>query len=339
MSKDLFINAKAPQTFGNLRTTILQKAKLQPDWGQELPLKWLPLEDAMSRLQKSNVKVLPTSGDESLERLNEALAVRLTPAELEIFLKHKHSLGHLLYFPESVLNEHLILDQGWLIDALKSLVFAERFAEDGPRKNVYSNLAQKGIVSDEVREDLWSQPEFAELKRFSKHTLMVMEKLDIITRPKSYRDEKAIEQPYYYVPCMVKEAPKGLNDALPDAKLNTFTFEEGFLPSAAFSRLLTSCLALWPVHKDRLFCERCVLNLDKSHTMLLERKENSIVCAIVHTRDPTCTSTRLVRHVWGFLEESLDRILATYGLPNITHKYYHSKHDIIEVIILYIFRL
>ena len=334
--KELFLNAKLPvsSAFPELKAIILEKGKLQEKWGQNLPLKWLPLEDAISKLQTEKVKVLPRSGEASLASINKALSVSLTEDEVESYLIHKHSLGHLLYFPDAVLRKFLILDQGWLIDALRSLIFAKTFAKDGLKKDVYSNMNQKGIVTDRDREELWSQTEYTELKLHSRHTLLVMEKLDIIARPKSYRNGKTEDKPFYYVPCMVKEnAPVTVptrTDTIPEGTTE-FSFAEGFLPSAAFNRLLTSCLALWPVHEKQLFSAYCVLRLDIFHTMMLSQKSNSIQISISNTRNPKLISTRLVGNMNSFVEESLDRILATYGLAHSSRKWYHMKPDIKEV--------
>ena len=336
LREEIFLNARLPvsSAFADLRTTILEKAKLQEKWGQKLPLKWLPLEDAISKLQTEKVKVLPRSGEASLASINEALSVSLTEMELENYLIHKHSLGHLLYFPDAVLGKFLILDQGWLIDALRSLVFAKTFAKDGLKKDVYSNMNQKGIVTDRDREELWSQPEYTELKLHSRHTLLVMEKLDIIARPKSYRNGKTEDKPFYYVPCMVKEnAPIIMptrTDTLPEGTTE-FSFAEGFLPSAAFSRLLTSCLALWPVHEEQLFSAYCVLRLDIFHKMMLRQQGNSIQISISNTRNPKSLSVRLVGNMRIFVAESLDRILATYGLAHSPTKWYLVKPDIQKV--------
>ena len=237
---------------------------------------------------------------------------------MDVYLKYKHCLGHLLYFPDRLLREYVILHQVWVIDALRSLVFDRKFATDVKKRKAFSNMELHGIVTDEDREELWTQPQYTELKRYSDHTLRVMEKLDIIARPKSYKNGKEIDQPFHYVPCMVKRGPPEITQnhigRLPEETTTTFIFEEGFLPSAAFTRLVTNCLVLWPVHEEQLYSGCCVLRLDIFHTMLLKKKDNSIVCTIVHTRHPKSTSTRILWNVRRFLKETLSRIVSTYGL-------------------------
>ena len=342
VDKELFLNAKVPDTFAKLRTVILEKAELQEDWERQLPLKWLPLEDEVSRLQKENVKVIPTydnnTFDEtSLDQINKDLVVRLAPKEMEVCLKYKHCLGHLLYFPDRLLREYLILDQVWLIDALKSLVFDKKFAADAKKSKAFSNMELRGIVKDEDREELWSQPQYLELKRYSDHALRVMEKLDIIARPKSYKNGKEIDQPFYYVPWMVKTEPSEMAqskaECLPPETTITFIFDKCFLPSAAFSRLVTSCLALWPVHKEQLFFGSCVLRLDIFHTMLLKKKDNSIACSIMHKRHPKSTSKRILWNMRRFLKESLCRIVSTYGLARRSTNWFQMDPEQEEVII------
>ena len=330
--KELFLNAKAPETFTKLKDVILRKAARQPDWGKRLPLKWLPLEDAISTRQKQNVNVLPIFGEGSLDQINKALGVSLTQDELEVYLKYKHCLGHLLYFPDRLLRENVILNQVWLIHALKSLVFDKKFATDDRKKTAFSNMKLNGIVTDEDRKEIWSQLQNLELMRHSDHALRLMEKLDMITRPKCYRNGEVVDLPYYFVPCMVKKETSKIDiEDLPVDTTTRFSFEEGFLPSVAFNRLLTSCLGLWPVHEDKLFSGSCILRLDTTHKMLLILQRNTIVISIKHELHHRWTSKCLFKNITDFCIESLDRIVDTYGLAKRSTKWYTVEPDQKEV--------
>ena len=48
---------KADESYSKLREEILRLAKLQPQWGQKTPTKWLPLNRELQQLKEDGLKV------------------------------------------------------------------------------------------------------------------------------------------------------------------------------------------------------------------------------------------------------------------------------------------
>ena len=334
VDKELYLSSLTPERFEKLRTVIPQTGELQKDFREKLPQKWLPLEDAISERQKTHGKVLPTTGEDSLDTINHALDVSLTQQELEAYIKFKHSHDHHFYFQDEKLREYLILNHhDWMIDTLQSFTLDKPFERDVQKRKNFSDLALYGIITDENREEIWSQPQFSEMQKYSDHTLKVMENLDIIVRPKRYRDGHTLDLPFYFVPRLVKnDKPDHMKiEDLPEDTTTKFTLAERYPLNATFSRLLTRCLALWPVHEDQLFSGCCILTLDMSHTMLLTIEGNSIVVSINHNLLPRWTSKNLFRNIKTFCEESLDEILDTYENVHCSTQRYKVEPDLKEV--------
>ena len=51
---------KTDESFSKLRDEILRLAKVQPEWGQKTPTKWLPLNREVQQLQEDGLKVFIT---------------------------------------------------------------------------------------------------------------------------------------------------------------------------------------------------------------------------------------------------------------------------------------
>ena len=322
LDKRLFMNAKDVNStsFHMLRSLIIDRAKSHPNWGEELPMRWLPLQDAIQKLKRQHVKILTI---EELKRINATeLKVKLSDEELDVCLRFLHSLGHVLYYSDPRLREFVILDPTWLIDALRSFITAETFCkQDAVKRWAWTNMSQTGTITDECRELLWSREEYTLLKQYDTHLLRVMEKLDIITRPKEYQNGAPVDLPFYYVPCMVKDVNMDAVDRIRRAFSNDLTvkiiYKRNFLPAAVFNRLVAICLSMWPVRNKQLYSGCCVFVLDAFHSMLLMKRDHVILLSIIHKRKEADTSLLLCRNIQGFIEESLDKIAMTYTQDHV----------------------
>ncbi|KAL3888898.1 hypothetical protein ACJMK2_001258, partial [Sinanodonta woodiana] len=85
------------------------------------------------------------------------------------------------------LSEKIVLDPQWMIDALKSLITAKMFIVQNPAiTNAWYAFEEEGKLTDELINALWTKKEKPDFHDNKEHIILVMEKLHIIARPKSY---------------------------------------------------------------------------------------------------------------------------------------------------------
>ncbi|KAK3590784.1 hypothetical protein CHS0354_038722 [Potamilus streckersoni] len=308
-----------------LKRRILELAKEQRHWGEERPARWIPLEQAIMTLKVSGVKVAPLS---LVQEINRSGSVRIDNKELDLFLRFQHEIGTVLYFSVEGLREKIMLDPQWIIDALKSLITAEDFIRQKPlitRK--WYEFKDKGKLTYELLDVIWSKEKSPEFHDNKDYLLLLMEKLNIVARPKSYsQDGKQVKvENYFLAPCMLREAtPMAVISPLPQPHMESssvlcFAFVENFLPSPIFHRLLAASVAHWPIAKnknsdDLIYCGCCVFDIDLHHRLTVFFREHVIFARV--TRMGTTgevPSVKLCIEVREFITVTLTNVIGYLG--------------------------
>ncbi|KAK3598547.1 hypothetical protein CHS0354_010723 [Potamilus streckersoni] len=271
-----------------LKKKIFELASEQPHWGEEKPARWLPLEQAIMTLKASGAKVVARS---LIEEINVSGSVRIEDRdELELFLRFHHEMGTILYFSVEGLREKIVLDPQWLIDALKSLITAEKFIRKYPAiTSKWYEFEEQGKLTHELIDAIWTEKKHKEFHDNKDHILLLMEELNIIARPLSFiEDGKEVkEDNYFLAPCMLRqETPQDVicpkpNPQMESSSVLCYIFTEKFLPSPIFHRLLAACVARWPLatkkkeemQENQIFCGCCVFQLDECHKLILHFRE------------------------------------------------------------------
>ncbi|KAK3602566.1 hypothetical protein CHS0354_021162 [Potamilus streckersoni] len=308
-----------------LKRKIVELASQQPFWGEEVPARWLHLEQILMKLKAAGVKVIPYSLVESLNK-NATIQIE-TKEELDLFLRYLHDTGTILYFNTVRLREKIVLEPQWLIDALKSLITAEMFVLKNPAViSKWSEFKEKGKLTLELIDAVWTKQENPELHDNKEHILLLMEQLNIVSRPRSFSkngDEVKVEN-YLIAPCMLRQmTPKEVINPKPNPQMEStsvlcYIFKEKFLPPPIFHRLVASCMACWPIAKNKvetlIFCGSCVFDLDHSHRLYLHFRDYVIFARItrmgIKERTPNFKVCLKVRE---FIREKLSEILECVG--------------------------
>ncbi|KAL3854739.1 hypothetical protein ACJMK2_013988, partial [Sinanodonta woodiana] len=308
-----------------LKRKIVELASEQPFWGEEVPARWLHLEQLLMKLKAAGVKVIPYS---LVESLNKEGSIQIeTKEELDLFLRFLHDTGTILYFNSVKLREKIVLDPQWLIDALKSLITAEMFVLKNPAViNKWYEFKEKGKLTIELIDAVWTKQENPELHDNKEHILLLMEQLNIVAKPRSFSnngDEVKVES-YFIAPCMLRQmTPKEVitperNPQMESTSVLCYVFKEKFLPPPIFHRLLASCMACWPIAKNKreslVFCGGCVFDLDHSHRIYLHFRDYVIFARITRMgiREKT-PNGKLCLKVREFITEKLSEILECVG--------------------------
>ncbi|KAL3887654.1 hypothetical protein ACJMK2_000050, partial [Sinanodonta woodiana] len=182
----------------DLKRKIVEVASQQPYWGEEIPARWLPLEQVLMNLRAQGRKVIHRS---LLENMNQAGGVQISTDELDLFLRFQHEIGTILYFSTELLKEKIVLEPQWMINALKSLITAEEFVLKHalPVATKWYEF-KNGKLYPELIDALWTKD--ADLHDNKDHILLLMEQLNIIAKPKLYIDDASEikEVNYFFAP-------------------------------------------------------------------------------------------------------------------------------------------
>ncbi|KAL3889627.1 hypothetical protein ACJMK2_001963, partial [Sinanodonta woodiana] len=208
-----------------LKKKIVEVASQQPYWGEQIPTRWFLLEQQLMSLRDAGVKVVPHS---TVVNLNKEGTVRLEESEeLDLFLRYLHETGTIIYFSIEVLRDNILLDPKWMIDALKLLINAQpslsanTYNNDSESNNPaasvahsditnkWSDFKEKGILTVELVDGIWTKEKHPDLHEHKDHILMIMEQLNILARPRSFNEMGEKMEDYFLTPCMLRqEYPK-----------------------------------------------------------------------------------------------------------------------------------
>lgn len=240
--------------FKKIRQNLLNLAKTMKTWNMDYPFKFIQLEKCLQQRKKK----LPIIEFRELENISTEIQNPLSHKELKFFLEFHHEMRTLVYFED--LSDYIILDTQWLSNAFKCIITAKKFQSNPSRhrvKDKWDDLNVRGLLHSVVLENILERNknifEFEEDEqsndeqdKHKDHILKVMEKFDIIIRPKTSNQVADDEKPLYYVPCMVKAVPEKdiyemFNVTKDTCRISTWLcFEFSFLPPFLMNHLIAS---------------------------------------------------------------------------------------------------
>lgn len=240
------------EKFESLREDIFRTAKALPNWGDNLPTRWLVLEKQIYwKMTKKEFKSLVISYDDVKDLAAECSFpdVMQNSSELDSFLKYEHDIGNIIFFED--VKSYIILDAKWLVEVFNCFVSHKNEVELIGRPE-WSLLVDRGILSNTLIKKLLGKKRNLSATEQQDFVLNIMKKFDIIVCPKNDQAENDI-----YMPCMMKVEP--FNNVMEKFELQKikcnrsswFCLEFDFLPPAYFNNILISF-----VKSDLLCIER-----------------------------------------------------------------------------------
>jgi hypothetical protein len=276
-----------------LKAAVLEIARGEWYWGEQLPTRWIPLERSLSDMAQHT----PIATLEEVVQADQANEVPIADLEqIDLFLQYHSAQGTVVYFPDLNLRHTVILDSQWIVDAFRSIITTNRF-HSSPEQNpdMWRELEEKAVLRDEVIDVAWQQePE----RHFAEHReilLQFMEKLDILSRPRVLQDDNSLATlDFYLVPSCLRRVystefvlDHEYSKATPTL---SFVFEGQLLPQAVFYRLLAACMGRWAVAGSdtniHLYCGAGVFQLDHVHQMHIFLKRHVIDACVYTKADP-----------------------------------------------------
>ena len=319
--------------FSQLQAEIFALAQLQPNWGIQTPSRWLPLEREVQHAKDSGLKVIPIG---KIREINGRLEVRIPDdAELQMFVQFLHDTGEIIYFNESTLRDHVVLDPVWLINALKALIAADRFAIRSPKyAGKWKRFCETGIIHKTTITAIFKEnADDPALVENSEHVLRLMEKFLFIASPidnevglNDNGDTEEKTDTIYIVPSMVQTPMNKQPITSPEGLSSTTVFcmvsQNNFLPSAVFHKLLAKCISKWQIvdqsGQKQIFCDVCKFNLDqqKHYKLILLSIQQAVHARIISYIDTTKPRPSLCKLVYDFLIKTLRNILRSMGFSD-----------------------
>ena len=267
ISRDAFLvdNTREDTEVNRLKEFIIKTAQTMPYWGEQVPAKWVELEQALEDMRLERKAFIKRR---ELKEIDKSLAKPIGEEEqLTLFLKTHHELGTLIYFDTPQLKDIIVLDPQWIIHAFRYLISAKDFGSKyGELRAKWTKFIDSGHLDVELAKAIWERDTKHDFYANHETILHFLEKLDIIVKGSvTSQDGKRESLPFFFVPCLVKESPRPEilkpPPDIPHARSTPvlcLAFEEKFLPPAVFNRVVTVFLSRWPIarqgSKTLLFC-------------------------------------------------------------------------------------
>ncbi|XP_023932245.1 uncharacterized protein LOC106170327 [Lingula anatina] len=300
-----------------LKECIMDIAREQPYWGEDHPCKWLELESQLRKQSKKKVMKL----DDVLQLAGKEPISMTDLTEVKACLVFLHALGEVIYFDEKGLEDVVILDPQWLVNAFRSIITLPRYEDRSHNTHEFwDKLHEEAILDEKLVNAVWRNmvrcdPALYENKMAILH---VMEKFDIISKhPKCSKSGSA----QYFVPCQAKkvqeETPICSQDR--DVLQTSLCYEsqQKFFPNCLFHRLVAACLHRYELYNGCLHANCVRLQLDPAAMLVLTlwKRPYSIRLEMEDSNKPH-SSKDLYVAARKFIEEQLKKVARLY-CPNL----------------------
>ena len=267
--------------FDVLKRDITNIAEKQPFWNEIIPMRWMPLERSIERRKDEAISKETGNPDDKciiefsqIEEMDQDTEYPLSDRKLiKSFLNFQHALGNVLYYDTEHLEDNIILDPQWIIDAFK--LFVNHVNEKHATKlEEWRNFKDYAILTQHLIDELIQQDGEQSFQKYKEKIVHYMEYLDVFAKPVNYKstlDENSSseedddeenaqnerwpnlqEEQFYIVPCLLSQ---GLPDEMRAKIFNTtkmtptlcLVFKNNFLPAFVCHRLIATCIRKWEV--------------------------------------------------------------------------------------------
>lgn len=238
----------------------------QKHWGEHVPVAWTKLESFLKKMRES-IKICLFSC--LLETVKKSKDLQInTEGELKTALKFFHDTGVILFRKE--IENIIILDVQWFVDAFKCIVIDERHFQTIPpdQQKERNSLTSSGLLYNTLLDCLWGNNDYQQYKEY---ILIHMEGLNMLAK---------VDPTFWYVPCMNTEkyTTEIIREDCNVSSTLCFMFE--FLPLVIFHRLVCACInnmkmTLWEYGKTL-----CIY-----HTVVILKLENMNNQVLIGIRD------------------------------------------------------
>ncbi|CAG2196112.1 unnamed protein product [Mytilus edulis] len=158
--------------------------KSRPGFGKLMPVRFIQLEKSIDRKLQAGTQFL-SFGD--VKVLAEKIGAITDIAELDVFLRYHHDFGNLIYFKD--IPEYIILNPQWLVNVFRLLVTAGEFRDKLIWHDEWDIYETTGKLTKNMLRCIFEN-QSDDIIKCKEHILKIMEKFDIIVRPRMIIDGK-----------------------------------------------------------------------------------------------------------------------------------------------------
>ncbi|XP_061178688.1 uncharacterized protein LOC133187361 [Saccostrea echinata] len=256
-------NTCQPASVEDLKIDIRKTVEKQPYWGEDLPSSWVVFENEI-RKRKETSKIMKI---QDLHKLCRQMSehIRIDIKELKDALRFFHEIGTILYFDSAELEDTVILDVQWFVNAFKNIITDN---QDLQLQNIkfalWKKCNQTGELDDTLLEEIWKRTEDSR-DSFFKHKselLSYMQHLGLLAR--GSEETKYV----HLIPCMTKRKISH-SDIAKCHKNFVFSFQFDFFPNFIFWRFLVTCVCSygWSILEESgqkyIFRNSCFLSYEE----------------------------------------------------------------------------
>lgn len=169
---------------------------------------------------------------------------RMNEEEVTKMLCYLHRVGTVLYFDEEGINETIILDIQWFVNAFKSLIHFTVDLNDSD----YSHIKSTGVIEDKKLTEIWKSKAKEGYILHKEKILAYMERLGLLAMQHETK-------PWYYIPSMNnrKFRDTDINMGGPKSSILCFQFDENKqLPVFLFYGIVLKCMQIpkWSILQE-----------------------------------------------------------------------------------------
>ncbi|XP_053379025.1 uncharacterized protein LOC123529642 isoform X2 [Mercenaria mercenaria] len=258
-----------------------------------IPAKWIPLEKKLLEIKNKKivrlVDVLKIDSKNSHPIQDEE--------QIKLFLKYHHEKGSLVFFDEEKLQEFVVLDPQFLIDAFKCIITSQRFYRWRPNlKDLGEKLMTSGMLEMDLLNEIWGNDETKRFYAFKNVILAFMQRLRILAEMKDVTDTSIAEhvERCFLVPSLLKgQSDEKVMDAFlsPCKKKSNISLilklENTSVLPLVYQRVMAAVLAKWsPVYYPKrdplLFRDIGVFLLDYQHAGVITVHSGGLEMTVVN---------------------------------------------------------
>ncbi|VDH96846.1 Hypothetical predicted protein [Mytilus galloprovincialis] len=253
------------QEIPSIRKYIYDISTQEDNWGVEVPLKWIPLENEIIKHREMGKNILSFQSIKEISDGSHCLIV--DEDEFKMFLKFHHDLGTVIYFDD--VPDFIIINPNWFVKALRCIVSARDFISENLQLN-WKEYEESGYIGMEMIHAIFQQKD-PELAQNQEHIMHVLDKYDIVVEmPNVVR--KRVNEKLFCVPCIVKSSAieRIINNFVGQEKTSILCFEFEFLPPVFFCHLVVNLLRRYNLSNESssssfrkaLYRGACVFDID-----------------------------------------------------------------------------
>ena len=280
-----------------LRKEILKVADTLPHTQDEVPLRWLQVENEVCYLASRGTNYV--TRQDFRKNICDEICKFEVEGDYEVLLQFLHDRGSVVYHGRADDPGSLVfLSPKWLIDVLCQIITVEKQKEEKTLiSNLRKDLGKYGILDAKLLDYSCTKLGVGDIKE---SLLFLMKKFNLLCEYTG-KDGGSV----YLVPCMLTSTP---HDAfMPDVSVNPgpapvyVTFTTQYVPVGLFPRMVVLCLEF---AQRRIACDQPKLRANFARFFVGDHTAVDFVCY-----------KRVIKvHVWNYIDQSMNPV---YTEPNV----------------------